>query len=65
MKEMAAALLLFTLMASVAVGSATSSRSDDSMNAFWEKFKTAVIKGDKEAVAGMSARAAAARMLVR
>jgi len=55
MKEMAAALLLFTLMASVAVGSATSSRGDDSMNAFWEKFKGAVIKGDKETVAALSA----------
>src|SRR5438309_3470146 len=55
MKEKAAALLLFALMASVAVGSATSSRGDDSMNAFWEKFKAAVIKGDKETVAALSA----------
>ena len=29
-------------------------QSDDSMPAFWEKFKAAVIKGDKETVAALS-----------
>src|SRR5918993_75682 len=29
-------------------------QSDDSMEAFWEKFKAAVVKGDKETVAALS-----------
>lgn len=29
-------------------------QNDDSISAFWEKFKTAVIKGDKETVAALS-----------
>jgi hypothetical protein len=52
MKKLAL-FLLFTLAASV-FGSARPS-PDTSMNAFWDKFKSAVIKGDKEAVFGLSA----------
>src|SRR2546430_11060282 len=51
MKELSIAFLLCALMASVAGGAS----ADDSMNAFWEKFKAAVIKGDKETVAALSA----------
>ena len=51
MKKLSIAILLFALLGCV-VGSAN---ADNAMNAFWEKFKAAVIKGDKEAVAGMSA----------
>ena len=46
MKKLSIAFLLFALTTSVAGGSS----ADDSMNAFWEKFKAAVIKGDKETV---------------
>ena len=55
MKKLASAFLLFVLAASVVVGSATSSGGDAAMSAFWEQFKAAVIKGDKEAVAALSA----------
>ena len=55
MKKLASAFLLFVLAASVVVGSATSFGADAAMNAFWEKFKAAVIKGDKETVAALSA----------
>lgn len=33
---------------------ATSTQSNDAFNAFWQKFKTGVIRGDKEAVAALS-----------
>jgi len=51
MKKLCIAVFLFALIASVAGGA----RADNSMNAFWEKFKAAVIKGDKETVAALSA----------
>src|SRR5437016_12060533 len=51
MKKLCIAVFLFALITSV-VGGAS---ADNSMNAFWEKFKAAVIKGDKETVAALSA----------
>ena len=51
MKKLSIAFLLFALIASVAGGAS----ADAAMNAFWEKFKAAVIKGDKESVAALSA----------
>jgi hypothetical protein len=53
MKKLVIALLLFLLAATV-LGAAQPSKND-SMAAFWEKFKAAVIKGDKEAVFALSA----------
>ena len=53
MKKLTLAFLLFTLAASV-FGSVQPSK-DTSMNSFWEKFKAAVIKSDKEAVFALSA----------
>jgi len=50
MKKLSIAFLLFALIASVAGGAS----ADAAMNAFWEKFKAAVIKGDKETVAALS-----------
>ena len=50
MKKLCIAVFLFALITSV-VGGAS---ADNSMNAFWEKFKAAVIKGDKESVAALS-----------
>ena len=51
MKKLSIALLLFASITSVAGGAS----ADNSMNIFWEKFKAAVIKGDKETVAALSA----------
>src|SRR5207237_6008501 len=51
MKKLSVAFLLFALIASLAGGAS----ADNSMNAFWERFKAAVIKGDKETVAALSA----------
>ena len=50
MKKLWIAVFLIALISSLAGGAA-----DNSMNAFWEKFKAAVIKGDKETVAALSA----------
>ncbi|HEY8203456.1 MAG TPA: hypothetical protein VIF81_01925 [Pyrinomonadaceae bacterium] len=54
MKKLAVAFLILALAGSV-LGSAQPSGADGAMNAFWEKFKAAVIKGDKEAVFALSA----------
>ena len=51
MKKLSIAVVLFALIGSVARGT----RADDSMNAFWERFKAAVVKGDKETAAALSA----------
>jgi len=49
-------IVIASLMLTLAVSAPGSSQtSNDSMNPFWEKFKTAVTKGDKEAVFAMSA----------
>jgi hypothetical protein len=53
MKKLAIAFLILALAASV-IASAQPAKNS-SMNAFWDKFKAAVIKGDKEAVFAMSA----------
>jgi len=55
MKKLSIAVLLFALIASVAGGAERAYGADDSMNAFWEKFKAAVVKGDKETAAALSA----------
>ncbi len=51
MKKLCIVFFLFALITSLAGGAS----ADNSMNAFWEKFKAAVIKGDKETVASLSA----------
>jgi len=48
-------LVLIALIGAVGVGSTKPLGADASMNAFWDKFKAAVIKGDKESVFAMSA----------
>jgi len=50
-KLVLSAVLLATLVGNVA---ATRSQDDASMQAFWEKFKTAVTKHDKATIAGMT-----------
>ncbi len=52
MKKLSIAFLPFALIALVAE---RPYGADDSMNAFWEKFKAAVVKGDKETAAALSA----------
>ena len=52
MKKLCSALLLFVLAACV-LGATQPSKSD-SQDAFWDKFKAAVAKGDKQAVFGMT-----------
>src|SRR5258706_16407165 len=52
------ATILFTfLLLSVAVltnAPVNSAHSDDGFEAFWQKFRTAIVNGDKEAVIGFS-----------
>src|SRR5260370_8447405 len=55
MKKLSITVFLLVLIGSVAGGAARSYAANDSLNAFWEKFKAAVIKGDKETVAALSA----------
>ena len=55
MRKLATVLLFLTLLGSALASPARTSTADASMNAFWDKFKAAVIKGDKEAVFAMSA----------
>src|SRR6267143_6365175 len=53
----AAFLSLFLLLSATAllpVGSANSKQSDNTFPSFWTKFKTAVIRGDRETVAQLS-----------
>ena len=40
--------------AALAIAPGNSARSDDGFEAFWQKFKAAVIAGDKETVIGLS-----------
>jgi|SRR2546423_8244747 len=51
MRKLSIIFVLLVLFGSAVAGSP----ADASMNAFWDKFKAAVIKGDKEAVFAMSA----------
>jgi len=55
MKKLSIVFFLFALITPVVLGSAKPSGADAAMNAFWDKFKAAVIKGDKEAVFALSA----------
>jgi len=55
MKKLSITVFLLMLIGSVAGGAERSYAANDSLNAFWEKFKAAVIKGDKETVAALSA----------
>ena len=55
MKKLSIVFFLFALIIPVVLSSAKPSGVDAPMNAFWEKFKAAVIKGDKEAVLALSA----------
>ena len=55
MKRFSIVVVLILLIGSVGVGIAKPLPADPAINAFWEKFKAAVIKGDKEAVFAMSA----------
>ena len=54
MKRLSVFLVFILLVGSVAGGAAKPMSADTSMTAFWEKFKAAVTKGDKEAVFAMS-----------
>src|SRR5688572_23293572 len=56
MKAIILCLFLFLALRGSAMAQtpATKSSPDASIQAFWEKFKTAVIKGDKAAVANLS-----------
>ena len=54
MKRVSIALLLVVLIGSAGAGATKPAGADTSMTAFWEKFKAAVIRGDKEAVFSMS-----------
>ena len=54
MIKIAIALILTTMGASLVAGSNRQPSKDPAMNAFWEKFKAAVTKGDKQAVFGMT-----------
>lgn len=49
-------LSLFLLLSATALATTSGGawRQDDSVNVFWQKFKTAVIQGNKAAVASMS-----------
>ena len=55
MKRVSVVLVVIVLIGSVDIALTKPTAVDPAMNAFWEKFKAAVIKGDKEAVFGMSA----------
>jgi len=55
MKKLSIVFFLFALIIPIVLSSAKPSGVDAPMNAFWEKFKAAVIKGDKEAVLALSA----------
>ena len=55
MKKLSIVFFLFALIIPVVLSSAKPSGADAAMNAFWDKFKAAVIKGDKEAVLALSA----------
>lgn len=54
MKRLSIFFVFILLVGSVAGGAATPTSADTPMTAFWEKFKAAVTKGDKQAVFAMS-----------
>jgi len=47
-------LCLFIVGTFLPIGESKSAQSNRSLESFWQKFKTAVISGDKRAVAGLS-----------
>lgn len=55
MRKLTVSLVLCTLIGSIGIARMNPPKADAAMNAFWDKFKAAVIKGDKEAVFAMSA----------
>ena len=55
MKRFSVVLVVIVLIGSIGIALTKPTAVDPAMNAFWEKFKAAVIKGDKEAVFAMSA----------
>src|SRR5213596_2253261 len=55
MKRFSVVLVVIVLIGSVGVGLTKPTAVDPAMNAYWDKFKAAVIKGDKETVFAMSA----------
>jgi hypothetical protein len=55
MRKLIVSLVLCTLVGSVGIAGVRPLAADAAMNAFWDKFKSAVIKGDREAVFAMSA----------
>ena len=54
-KKLSIALVVFALFGSVATGLSKPPAADVAINTFWDKFKAAVIKGDKDAVFALSA----------
>ena len=55
MKRIIILCLIFLIGGSaIALTAAKSSPNDDAVNAFWQKFKTAVIGGDKETVVALT-----------
>ena len=55
MRKLIASLVLCALTGPVGIARIKQPATDAAVSAFWEKFKAAVIKGDKEAVFTMSA----------
>ena len=47
-------LLLFSILVTSAAGALRARAADPTIDAFWDKFKTAVTKGDKQAVFGIT-----------
>jgi hypothetical protein len=54
MNKIAVGLLLAIVFASTIAGAARRAGGDAGIDAFWDKFKAAVTKGDKQAVFGMT-----------
>jgi len=55
MKKLAVCIAMLAAIGCVVFAAGKPSTADAAMNAFWDKFKAAVIKGDTEAVFAMSA----------
>ena len=53
-KKFTTAFLVLMILALLSFTAAASAQNDSSIDAFWAKFKAAVIKGDKESVAAMT-----------
>ena len=54
MKKLLSAFLFTIVVGSIVLGSASQPRLDPTIDAFWDKFKAAVTKADKQAVFAMS-----------